>query len=378
MIAQPLDDDAKYVVSHSYRSSVPSSVMSLAKSIVAGLVMFPLLVGTSSRAGPTLLYDLSEDRVLLAEGAEQPWFPASLAKLMTAYVVFDAWKNGKVSRSTSIQISAKANSRPKMRLGRGAGKEITYDEAMSALILLSANDVAVALAEAVSGSEEVFVAEMNATAAKLGMTQSHFINASGLPGEGQFTTAKDLAILARSIWRDFPEQSAIFSTQTAQVGTRTIASHNDLLITVPGGDGMKTGFTCSAGYNIIASATREGKRLIAIVLGEATRSRRNARAAALLERGFQTVSSGTVLRTKLETLPVESYDRELVRAANLDKRFKDCLDPEPTLTATGSGVKLGASIRPLLDDSDQRATKSARKRVVKKQKGNASSGSDDD
>lgn len=212
----------------------------------------------AARAGPRLLFDGTNGQALEAKDIEQPWFPASLTKLMTAYIVFDTWKSGKVARNSKITVSAKANSRPKTRLGIGAGKEITYDEAISALVLLSANDVAVALAEAVSGSEEAFVAGMNLTAARLGMFETHFINTNGLPGEDQYTTAKDLAMLVTALVRDFPEQFQIFSQQTAHIGAKQIATHNQLLTIVAGADGMKTVFTCSAGYNIIASAISPG------------------------------------------------------------------------------------------------------------------------
>ena len=144
---------------------------------------------------------------------------------------------------------------------------------------------------------------------------------------------------------------------------------------------MKTGFTCSAGYNIVASATREGKRLIAIVLGEVTRSKRNARAAALLERGFQTLASGNASPgTTIESLPTESYDHESVRAANLDKRFKDCLDPEPTLASSGSGAKLGTATKSPSAVSAKRKpeAKSARRLVAKRHQDSGSSDSADD
>jgi len=283
-----------------------------------------------AHAGPALLYDASSGQVLYTEDADQPWFPASLAKLMTAYVVFDAWRSGRVVRASKLTISPKANSQPKMRMGLGAGKEIAYDEAVAALIIKSANDIALALAEAVAGSEEAFVTEMNATAQRLGMYATRYINPNGLPGQGQYTTAKDLAILTQAILREFPEHLAFFAMRTAQVGKRAIATHNSVLVNVEGGDGMKTGFTCSAGYNLVASATRNGRRLVAIVLGEESSAKRAARIGALLEHGFRTLAWKSLFPAPtIESLPAAFYDRELVRAANLGKRFEDCRDPEP-------------------------------------------------
>jgi D-alanyl-D-alanine carboxypeptidase len=253
---------------------------------------------------------------------------------MTAYIVFDAWKSKRVDRNSKITISANANAEPKMRLGLGAGKELTYDEAMAALIILSANDIAVALAEAISGSEEAFVAEMNAKAFSLGMYSTRYINPNGLPGPGQYTTAKDLATLTQAIIRDFPDQLGVFAALNAEVAKRTISTHNSVLIGVAGGDGMKTGFTCSAGYNIVASATRNGVKLVAIVLGETSTTNRSLKTSKLLGYGFLTREWKALLPADpYFAIPDGVYDRAQIRAANLDKRLSDCLAPEPASLA---------------------------------------------
>ena len=289
----------------------------------------------SAQAGPALLYDADSRRVLYAEDIDYPWYPASLTKMMTAYVVFNAWKTGRASPDGKVVISAKANSRPPMRMGLGVGKEITYEEAVHALILKSANDIAYALAEAVSGSEEAFVAEMNETAHRLGMYSTRYINPNGLPGEGQYTTAKDLAILTQALERDFPSRMGVFALHTAMVGKTQIATHNPVL-TMEGGDGMKTGFTCSAGYNIVGSATRGGRRVVVIVLGEATKVKRIQRTTALLEYGFRAFEWKALLPApKFDEVPPAFYDRVSVRAENLDKRLAACRDPEPVTAQTG-------------------------------------------
>lgn len=302
---------------------------------------------TPASAGPALVFDATTRQVLYAEQADHPWYPASLAKLMTAYLVFQFWKSGKAEPTSTLTISAKANSRPKMRLGLGTGKVLTYEEAMSALILHSANDIAVALAEAIAGSEAAFVEQMNVATKQLGMTSTHFINANGLPGEGQSTTARDLAILTNVILQQFPERAGLFSMKTAPVAGRTVATHNPVLLHLPGGDGMKTGFTCSAGYNIVASATRDGHRLVAVVLGAQTSAKRAARATTLLENGFRTLGPSPASTPEatpaptpvlLDALPVESFDADAVRALNLTKRYKDCLPPPPELDADGNPV----------------------------------------
>lgn len=287
-----------------------------------------------ARAGPVLLYDTDGDRVLYAEGADQPWYAASLTKMMTAYLVFEAWRDGRASKDRMITISAKANSQAKMRLGLGAGKELSYDHAIKALIIVSANDIAYALAEAIGGTEEEFVAQMNAKAEKLGMTGTRFINPHGLPGEGQYTTAQDMARLAAALLRDFPEHMEYFGLAMTEIGDkrkRVIATHNPVLVTFDGGDGFKTGFTCSAGYNIVASASRDGRRLIAVVLGEESPGKRAAKANALLEYGFKRSAWKALFsNATIYSMPSEFYDRDKVRLANLDQRWKDCQDPVPT------------------------------------------------
>jgi len=304
-------------------------------------------VAGPAQAGPVLVYDATSGQVLFADDADQPWYPASLTKMMTAYVAFDAVKSGRVSESNKIVISPRANAQPKMRLGLGAGKEITFDEAIAAIIVKSANDIALALAEAVGGSEGAFVAEMNDTARRLGMHGTHFINPHGLPGEGQYTTARDMALLAQAIEHDFPQHMHFFSMTMAEVGKRMIATHNSILLRVDGGDGMKTGFTCSAGYNIVASATRNGRRMVAVVLGETSNAKRTIRAAALLDYGFRMREWKALFPAPVvESLPEGTYDRELVRTANLTTRYKDCVAPVPEVTASAKGDPAKAAVGP--------------------------------
>ena len=317
----------------------------MAQRIFAGTISILFLL-QPALAGPVLLYDTTDNHVLYAENADQPWFAASLTKMMTAYLVFEAWKTGRATPDVKITISAKANAQPKMRLGFGAGKELTYDDAVKALIIVSANDIAYALAEAVSGSEEAFVTEMNAKAVQLGMTGTRYINPHGLPGQGQHTTAQDLAKLANALLRDYPEHMGYFGLAMTEIGKmkKMIATHNPVLVTFEGGDGFKTGFTCSAGYNIVASAMRGGRRLIAIVLGEETSAKRALKANAMLEHGFKVAAWKELFPAPtIDAIPAGFYDRDAVREANLTKRIKDCSDPEPdfdlgAIAGAGNGV----------------------------------------
>jgi len=163
---------------------------------------------------------------------------------------------------------------------------VTVDNALKMLLVHSANDIAVVLAEGVSGSIEKFADEMNATSQRLGMTQSSWVNPNGLPAEGQITSARDLGILARALMHDFPQYDSYWHIPAIKFGRRVMTNYNRLLLQYPGADGMKTGFICAAGYNLIASATRGDRRLIAIVLGAPSGAARTAKAAALLEQGF--------------------------------------------------------------------------------------------
>jgi D-alanyl-D-alanine carboxypeptidase len=162
------------------------------------------------------------------------------------------------------------------------------------------------LAEAVAGSTEAFIARMNEAAAQLGMTRTHFENVNGLPQEGQVTTARDLAKLARAIIVEFPEYADIFALPSVQVGNKIIRTHNRLLISFPGADGMKTGFICDSGFNIVASATRDGRRLVAVVLGEPSVASRSDRASNLLENGFKRYFWKSVFGTTIDGLAMQA------------------------------------------------------------------------
>jgi len=240
----------------------------------------------AAAAGPALLFDPSNGRVLYAEDADNPWYPASLTKLMTAYLTFEAVKSGRLSLKAKISCSAAAHDEPPSKIGLPIGGELTIDQALQALIVKSANDVAVMLAEAVGGNEQQFVNLMNATAKRLGMARTTFVNANGLPAPEQVTTARDLAKLSQAVITDFPEFAHYWSMPAMRLGKIRLNTHNGLLKSVEGADGLKTGFTCDSGFNIVASATRDGRQLVAIVLGDATSAERNVRASSLLEYGF--------------------------------------------------------------------------------------------
>jgi D-alanyl-D-alanine carboxypeptidase len=256
-------------------------------------------------AGPALLFEAADGRVLYAEDPDNQWHPASLTKIMTAYVTFDALKEGKLTMASKIGCSELASSQSPSKIGLPVGAEMTVETALQALIVKSANDVAVMLAEAVSGSHDAFVERMNATAARLGMTRTKFVNANGLPATEQVTTARDLARLATAVVRDYPEHAQLWSMLEVRLGKRRLHTHNGILTNYAGADGMKTGFICDSGFNVVASATREGRKLVAVVLGESTGAERTVRAANLLEHGFNTLKWKALFGPQtLETMPV--------------------------------------------------------------------------
>src|SRR5262245_42077469 len=267
----------------------------------------------SAEAGPALLFDAATGRVLYAEDQDNQWFPASLTKIMTAYLVFEAISSGKLNLHDKISVSELAHSQPPSRLGLPVGSEITVELALQALIVKSANDAAVMLAEAVSGSQEAFAERMNAAAKRLGMTRTNFVNANGLPAPEQVTTARDLARLTIGVVREFPGYAHMWSMGEMRIGRRVLRNHNALLRTYEGADGMKTGFICDSGFNLVASASRDGQKLVAVVLGEVTGGERSARAANLLEHGCHTHAWKTMFGMQsIDPLPTSAEARGVV------------------------------------------------------------------
>jgi D-alanyl-D-alanine carboxypeptidase len=233
-----------------------------------------------------LVVEADTGKVLQADNATMPWYPASVTKIMTAYVTLKAVKEGRLSLDTVLTVSPVAASQSPSKMGFRPGIQVTVDNALKMMMVKSANDMAVVLAEGVGGSVDGFSAMMNQTAQKLGMTQTSYVNPNGLPADGQITSARDLAILARAVIRDLPEYEYFMHIPSIRYGRRVTQNFNKLIGRYPGADGFKTGFICASGYNLVASATRNGKRLIAVVLGASSGQARAVRAAQLLERGF--------------------------------------------------------------------------------------------
>ncbi len=272
-----------------------------------GLLLGAVLAAPSAAtAGPALVFEPFNGTVFYAEDPDALWFPASLTKLMTAYVAFQALKGGTVKPDTPATCSKKATEQAPSKLWLKEGESIPLDTALRVLIVKSANDVAVMIAETVAGSEEAFVARMNEAARRLNMTRTNFANVNGLPDERQVTTARDLAKLARAIIVEFPEYADLFTAIQVQVGKQVVRTHNGMLVSYPGADGMKTGFICDSGFNIVVSATREGRKLVAVILGEPSTASRRDRAVDLLDNGFKRYFWKSLFGTSIDGLAIQA------------------------------------------------------------------------
>ena len=280
-------------------SGLPIALGSIA---LAAVLAAPLIAAaTPARAEAYILVDADSGKVLRAENAAYPWYPASLSKLMTLYVTLAAIRDNRITFDTLFTVSRNAWSQSPTKMGFPIGTQVTVDNALKMLMVKSANDMAVLLAEGLDGSIDKFAEEMTLTAQSLGMTESNFVNPNGLPADEQISSARDLAILARALIKQFPQYSFYWHVPAIKYGRRVVRNYNPLLGRFPGADGMKTGFICASGFNLVATASRDNKRLIAVVLGAPSGAARAVKAAALLESGFQqnplawlTPSLGTV------------------------------------------------------------------------------------
>ncbi|MBB3938000.1 D-alanyl-D-alanine carboxypeptidase family protein [Aureimonas phyllosphaerae] len=275
-----------------------------ALAVLLGLSTAALMAGPTE-AMNTIVVDVATGKVLSENNATQRWYPASTTKLMTTYVALKALKSQEVSLDTPVVMSRAAAAEPPSKMAYPAGSVMRLDMALRMMLVKSANDVTYAIGQTLGkGSMETFVERMNAEAAALGMKDTHFVNPNGLPAPGQYSSAKDLAILGVALRKEFPEFSNYFATEAIAVGKGTMKNHNGLLGRYNGADGMKTGYICAAGFNLVASATRDNRTLIAVVLGAEGPIVRERTAAEILENGFNT--NPRSIRDTVTDLPVSS------------------------------------------------------------------------
>jgi D-alanyl-D-alanine carboxypeptidase len=235
-----------------------------------------------------LVMDARNGKVLHASNADTRLHPASLTKMMTLYIAFEAIENGEISLDTTVTISRKAASEPPSRLGLKAGQKIKLRYLIRAAAVKSANDSATAIGEAIEGSEAAFARRMNRTAKAIGMSRTTFKNAHGLTESGHLSTARDMSVLGRHVFYDYPEYYNLFSRKTADAGVRTVTHTNSrFLNSYKGADGIKTGYTSAAGFNLVASAQHGRERIITTVFGGRSTITRNARVTELMDLGFK-------------------------------------------------------------------------------------------
>lgn len=258
----------------------------------------------AAAATSSIMVNAENGKVMYEMNADELRYPASLTKLMTLYITFNALENGRLKLSDKLKVSATAASRSPSKLGVRAGEKITVKDAIMAVIVKSANDCATVLAEHFSKNEAEFAVLMTKTARKLNMNHTTFKNASGLPNSLQKTTARDMSKLAMAVYHHFPQYYKWFSTQSFKYKGQTITGHNHLLNTFSGADGMKTGYTAAAGYNIVTSAKRSNKRVIAVTMGHRYLNERDRKAAVMMDKGLNALK-------KSDNVDVASLSRSI-------------------------------------------------------------------
>lgn len=316
--------------------------------VLTALVSAALAVVTphTAQAEALLLVEADTGKVLQADNATMPWYPASVTKIMTAYVTLKAVKEGRLSLDKLLTVSPVAAAESPSKMGFPPGTQVTIDNALKMMMVKSANDMAVVLAEGVGGSVDGFSAMMNQTAQRLGMTQTSYVNPNGLPADGQITSARDLAILARAVIRDLPEYEYFMHIPSIRYGRRVTHNFNKLIGRYPGADGFKTGFICASGYNLVASATRNGKRLIAVVLGASSGQARAVRAAQMMERGFGGGGLGWLkpaLGTVDSLVPIDASPPNLRDEMCNGKRKRPATDEDADVVASNGSASTGES-----------------------------------
>ncbi len=292
-----------------------------------GLTVLALLPPLQARSAPyaALVMDARTGEVLYARNADTRLHPASLTKMMTLYIAFEAIKKGEISLDTVVTVSRKAANEPPSKLGLKPGQKIKLRYLIRAAAVKSANDAATAIAEAISGSEAAFARRMNRTARALGMTRTTFKNANGLTEAGHLSTARDMTLLGRHLFYDYPEYYNLFSRRTTNAGIRQVSNTNRrFLDSYPGADGIKTGYTRAAGFNLVASAERGNKRIIATVFGGLSTAARNKKVAELLDLGFRRAPNQAPVRRP--PLPVYA---DAGRTVNREGPLRSSVRPAP-------------------------------------------------
>jgi D-alanyl-D-alanine carboxypeptidase len=302
-----------------------------------------------------IVMDARTNEVLLEDQADEARFPASLTKMMTLYMLFEAIERGDLSLDTRLTASRNAARQPPSRLGLACSRRrgcdsITVDQAIRALAVQSANDDAVMVAERLGGTEARFSANMTARARELGLTNTRFANASGLPDTRHRTTARDIALLSQALWRDFPEYYHYFQTPDFRWRRTSGRNHNRLLGQVEGVDGIKTGYTRASGFNLATMTERNGRRVIVVVLGGETAAARDAQVAYLIEGAFQEFARrADPNAAQFASMPTRRLDLQLA-PGTLQANAATPLPPSPYQMYQGMVVETMSPVRAPIDE----------------------------
>ncbi len=299
-------------------------------------LLLPLTASAAShehaiQAKSAILMELGSGRILFDQNADQPIPPASLTKVMSMFVIFDAVKQGKVRLSDQVTISQTAAGTGGSRMNLKKSEQVSLDTILTGMAVSSGNDASMAAAEHVSGDVKSFVAAMNAKAASLGMRHTVFMNPTGLPAKGHISTARDMLTMARAYLKAYPDALEYHSQKTLVHNKVRTRNHNPLLESCPGADGLKSGWVCASGYNLITTAKRDGTRLVGVILGAATPGMRARENLRLMEAGFAAVKDHTTVAELLPSTPVPEYRRS--------RRGKK----EPAMAAAESPKEQGGS-----------------------------------
>ena len=304
----------------------------LGQAAQLGLLLIVVFFAGQLSAAPyaAMVVDARSGEVLHSRNADTRLHPASLTKMMTLYIAFQAVERGEISLDTKVTISSHAASEPPSKLGLRAGQKIALRYLIRAAAVKSANDAATAIGEAISGSESAFARRMNRTAKSMGMTRTTFKNAHGLTESGHMSTARDMTTLGRHVLYDYPQYYNLFSRRSANAGVAEVANTNRRLLNAyRGADGIKTGYTRAAGFNLVASAERGNERVIATVFGGRSTATRNARVAELLDMGFQRAPTRVaVRRPSLQSVPSSGGGTGAGKTIRLVTAVKSSLRPQ--------------------------------------------------
>ncbi len=290
-----------------------------------------------------IVADMDTGRVLIAEHANEPNYPASLTKIMTLYLTFDALEHGRLHLDDYLIVSQNAADAAPVKLGLSAGSKIRVEDAITAVAVYSANDVARVLAENLKGGKEgTFASLMTRVAREIGLSRTNFENSSGLPDDDHLSTARDIALLSMAVYRHFPQYWHFFGIKTWVYNGKTYTNGNRLLETYPGCDGMKTGYTNKSKYSLVATAVRDGRRLISVVLGAENKDIRAAVSTNMLNRGFEMLNiAAPVIAKQSTTVPAPVTSPIVQKYADDAPRIKQNYAPAP-ITTGGVGVQFGA------------------------------------